>query len=93
MIRGTDGRFIACPGGTAATIVAMLRKTLPVLALATLCFVGVGCQKSLFDETQARSPYERYLALRGLDRPQEEMNAYGRAQPALRQRMRPLEQP
>lgn len=72
---------------------SVLRKTLPMLVLAVLTLAVVGCQKPLFDEDVARSPYERYLALRGLDRPVYEMNAYGRQQPALRQRLRPLEQP
>lgn len=52
-----------------------------------------GCAKPLFPETAQRSPYERYLSLRGLDRPPTEVDAFGRHRPALRQRLQPLHQP
>ncbi len=52
-----------------------------------------GCRKPLFPEDAQRSPYERYQALRGRAAPTSEPNAFGREQPALRQRLRPLEQP
>jgi hypothetical protein len=50
-----------------------------------------GCQKGLFPEGTPRSPYERYLTLRGDYRPPVEHDAYGVERPALRQRLRPLE--
>ena len=53
----------------------------------------VGCEKALFPENLARSPYERYGTLRGQYRPATEQNAFGADQPALRQRLKPLGQP
>ena len=50
-----------------------------------------GCNKPLFPKDQPRSPYERYLAQRGRLAPQKELNAFGRDQPALRDRLKPLE--
>lgn len=49
-----------------------------------------GCQKPLFDEKLPRTPYERYMALRGEERPVKQRNIYGVEQPALRERLRPL---
>lgn len=52
----------------------------------------VGCQAPLFPENieEPRTPYSRYETLRGKDRPRNEMNVYGREQPALRKRLSPL---
>ncbi len=52
-----------------------------------------GCEQALFPEGLARSPYERYQILRGQERQATETNAYGGDQPALRERLRPLDTP
>ena len=49
-----------------------------------------GCQKPLYPQNSPRSPYERYLTLRGDYRPPVETDAYGIERPALRQRLQPL---
>lgn len=63
------------------------------IAMLVTMVLLTGCAKPLFPATAQRSPYERYLALRGLDRPPTETDAFGRQKPALRQRLRPLHQP
>ena len=50
-----------------------------------------GCEKALFPEGASRTPYERYQLLRGQHRIATETNAYGGNQPALRDRLRPLD--
>jgi hypothetical protein len=60
-----------------------------LLAIPGVC----GCQEVLFTDRQPRSPYERYLTLRGNARPAMETDAFGIERPALRQRLRPLDQP
>ncbi len=50
-----------------------------------------GCQDALFVRNAPRTPYERYQYLHGQRRATQE-NTYGRDQPALRQRLRPLSQ-
>jgi hypothetical protein len=57
---------------------------------ATAALWLTGCEKPLFPENQPRSPYDRYMVLRGNERSQSETNAYGGTQPALRDRLRPL---
>lgn len=72
------------------------RKWGPLLAVAGVAMlVGTmaGCQKKLFPPELPRSPYDRYSLLRGRDRPQVELDAYGAERPALRQRLAPLERP
>lgn len=73
--------------GCAARIVTF-RLLVLVGCMAT---VG-GCEKALFPANLPRTPYERYQQLHGLYRPSDEQNAYGGEQPALRDRLRPLEQ-
>lgn len=51
-----------------------------------------GCQKPLFPENTPRTQYERYQTLRGKYRSAHEQNVYGGNQPALRERLAPLEQ-
>jgi hypothetical protein len=73
----------------------MIRKR-SILTLAGLILalgVAGGCQKQLFSNDLPRSPYERYGALRGVHRPATEQDAFGADLPALRARLRPLEQP
>lgn len=70
-------------------------KSLHVLLLTGMglaLLAGVGCEKPLFPDNTARSPYERYMVLRGEDRPAKEFNAFGGEEPALRARLRPLGQ-
>ena len=52
-----------------------------------------GCQKPLFPEDEARTPYERYQILRGRERRAEKPNPFGVSEPALRERLRPLGDP
>ncbi len=67
------------------------RRTLVVLgSLIGAMTLASGCAKPLFPQGTPRSPYERYMALRGQHAPAKEINAFGRTQPALRERLRPL---
>lgn len=59
--------------------------------LGVAIILAGGCSKPLFPKDKPRSPYERYLAQRGKLAPQKELNAFGRSQPALRDRLKPLE--
>jgi len=52
-----------------------------------------GCEKPLFPENAPRTPYDRYMVLRGQQRPATEEDAAGGERPALRQRLKPLGQP
>ncbi|NBC10848.1 MAG: hypothetical protein GVY24_03820 [Planctomycetes bacterium] len=61
------------------------------LALGTLA--AGGCADPLFPENMPRSPYDRYLALRGQSRPEVELDVNGREKPALRRRLAPLDTP
>lgn len=53
----------------------------------------VGCNKPLFPEGAPRTPYDRYLTLRGQARPKTELDVNGREKPALRARLAPLQTP
>jgi hypothetical protein len=70
-----------------------MRKLLPGMACIVFAGLLTGCQPGLFPRDAARSPYERYLALRGDAPPQTTVDAFGREQPALRERLRPMAQP
>jgi len=61
-----------------------------LLGLAGLVLLG-GCEHGLFPEGTPRSPYDRYMTLRGEYKPPVELDAYGRERPALRQRLQPLD--
>jgi len=57
-----------------------------------LMCVGMGCEnKPLFPPDVPRTPYERYQKLRGQNRSMTQENAYGGQQPALRGRLKPLD--
>lgn len=71
----------------------MWKRGLAVLMLTAAASGLGGCARPLFPEDAARSPYERYLALRGQAAPETVYDAYGREQPALRQRLAPLDRP
>lgn len=69
-------------------------------ALSGVAGVAGGCSRTPFgsDEPTSstyrpRSPYERYGLLRGDVRPLKELDDAGLEKPALRQRLRPLDQP
>ncbi|MCX5660503.1 MAG: hypothetical protein NTW19_12380 [Planctomycetota bacterium] len=70
-----------------------VRSVIGMALLAGVGLVGVGCEKPLFPENQPRSPYDRYLSLRGQSRPMNQQNAYGGDEPALRDRLKPLGEP
>lgn len=61
-------------------------------ALLALALLAGGCEKALFPEDLPRSPYERYMALRGRAAPMHEEGATGAKEPALRERLKPLDQ-
>ncbi len=64
------------------------------LATAGLILMGgglIGCEAPIFAPDAPRTPYERYQQLHGRHRVTTEENAYGGQQPALRQRLRPLD--
>ena len=63
------------------------------IALAGLALAGPGCEKPLFPEAAPRSPYERYMLLRGQDRPTKTENAFGFEVPDIRNRLKPLGSP
>lgn len=70
----------------------MSRRMLILVALlGTISLLG-GCEKQLFPKNAVRTPYDRYQMLRGQSRMATETNAYGGDQPALRDRLRPLDQ-
>ena len=71
------------------------RTLLGMRGMLALClFVAAGymggCQQALFIDDAARTPYDRYLTLRGQARPATETDGLGVERPALRQRLRPL---
>ena len=73
-----------------------LRKSLPVLIRSLLLLAVLmlaACERALFPPTAQRTPYERYQVLHGKHRPVSETNVYGGEQPALRQRLKPLDRP
>ncbi|MFA9478307.1 hypothetical protein ACERK3_08360 [Phycisphaerales bacterium AB-hyl4] len=54
-----------------------------------------GCQDPLFPTDAPRTPYDRYRTLRGEERPMTDEMARGTprsGRPALRERLRPLDQ-
>lgn len=74
----------------------MDRRLWAVVLVVPFGGFGVGCSTSrdrLFPENSSRSPYERYLTLRDRDRSATVTDAFGRDQPNLRERLRPLDQP
>ena len=70
------------------------RLTIPTLA-ALLLAIGwlAGCERALFPDNLARSPYERYGTLRGQQRPATQQTTLGWDKPALRERLKPLSRP
>lgn len=70
-----------------------VRSLISVALLLGVGLSGVGCEKPLFPENQPRSPYDRYLNLRGQRRPMFQENAFGGDEPALRDRLKPLGEP
>ena len=69
-----------------------MRHTSALLLAGMVIAVFCGCERPLFPDNTVRSPYERYMVLRGEDRPAKEVNAFGGEEPALRARLRPLGQ-
>ena len=70
----------------------MVRRVLEIVILTLVGSGAVsGCERPLFTPNQPRTPYERYQVLRGQGRPSTEENAYGGKEPALRQRLEPLD--
>lgn len=61
------------------------------LVLAALCVAG--CEEALFSKEEPRSPFDRYMLLRGRQRPATSTNVWGGEEPALRERLKPLNSP
>ncbi len=59
--------------------------------MALVCGVA-GCQKQLFPQGAPRSQYDRYAMLRGKMSPEKRTNQFGVEEPALRDRLAPLDQ-
>lgn len=80
-------------GNTKQTVYA---QDMRVNQIVLLLIVGVssglltGCEKPLFPKEEPRTPYQRYMMLRGTDRPEKVENAYGWEEPNLRERLQPL---
>ncbi len=77
-------------------VIIKLERTMKVGICKLMLFAGsvgwvTGCEQPLFTPTKARTPYERYQILRGQSRPATEQKAYGAQEPALRQRLEPLD--
>ena len=68
-------------------------RVLSVLAVFVVLGAATGCEKPLFPKEASRSPYDRYLMLRGKQRSQTVENAYGGEVPSIRDRLRPLGSP
>jgi hypothetical protein len=56
-------------------------------------FALSGCETPLFPENLPRSPYERYMVLRGQDPDARSQNSHGIEQNNLRDRLKPLGSP
>jgi hypothetical protein len=64
------------------------------LALIALLFMGLtlgGCRKPLLAESDERTPYDRYDAIRNQAADQYVFDEYGRRRPNLRERLLPRE--
>ena len=61
------------------------------VGMFALALLG-GCQREPFLSELPRSPYERYMTLRGRDRPATHRNEYGMLVRNARERLQPLEQ-
>jgi hypothetical protein len=68
-------------------------RVLGIVCLGCIGGMLSGCEEPLFAPTQPRTPYERYQELHGEARPSTEQNSYGGDEPALRERLKPLEDP
>lgn len=72
----------------------MHRSRVVLLAVVVgAALAATGCEKPLFPSDLPRSPYERYMTLRGRSRPMSEETASGMEQPAIRERLKPLGAP
>jgi len=80
------------PVNTTTSLQRRRRLTRAGLAVAALGALGcaAGCAEPLFPDDLPRSPFERYMVLRGEERPAKQTSDFGRQQPALRQRLTPL---
>jgi hypothetical protein len=69
----------------------LLRGVLPGTLLCAATLLTGGCAKPLLSPTEARSPFDRYDAVRNRHAAQYIENEYGRRQPNLRGRLEPRE--
>jgi len=73
----------------------MIRRIhLLLLAVVCVAFVPlVGCEKQLFAPNESRSVYDRYQILHGRSRAANRLNEFGGEEPAVTERLRPLDTP
>ena len=63
------------------------------LLILAVAFVPACGGTPFRDQAQVRTLYERYQVSRGESRPKTVIDSFGREQPALRQRLAPLDSP
>ncbi len=73
----------------------MFKRLVIIVALfAAASLVSLtGCEKALFKPQETRTQYDRYQILRGRQRSMSRINEFGGDEPALSERLRPLETP
>lgn len=72
-------------------MLAMLVRCLILfVAILSVSWLG-GCQRQPFVSDMPRTPYERYMALRGRERPLTVQGPTGIVQRNIRERLQPLE--
>ncbi len=71
----------------------MMRRFHWLLWIAiAIMLVTAGCEPALFPDRQQRTPFERYQLLHGEYRKKTQTSEFGAEEPALRDRLRPLDQ-
>ena len=67
-----------------------LRRVPGTAAFSIALALAAGCTGTPFeDDTQIRTPYQRYQVLRGQSEPKTISNSFGQEQPNLRARLAP----
>lgn len=65
------------------------RRAILILGLLVAAGLTTGCEKPLLSDTEERSPFDRYDAVRNQYSEQRQMNEFGRMRPDLRGRLLP----
>lgn len=70
------------------------QSILPMLGLLAVTLLAGGCEKALFTKQQSRTPYDRYMALRGRQAAlTSDQAGAGKSSAMLRERLKPLGEP